>query len=128
MRRFSIILVFGLLATFFVRQQVHAQTDKPKPEDVLRQMADYLGNLPAFACHIEASLNIKPANEEPVQQVTKMTARLQRPNRLALIVDDGKMGLTTVSDGKQLTQYLPVLKRYTVLEAPAAYAQMTEVG
>ena len=46
-----------------------------------------------------------------------MTARLQRPNRLALIVDEGKMGLTIVSDGKQLTQYLPVLKRYAVQQS-----------
>jgi len=95
---------------------------------VLRKMTDYLGNLPAFSCRIEASLDIKAEHEEPMHQVTKMTVRLERPNRLALIVDEGKMGLTTVSDGKQLTQYLPVLKRYSVSEAPSNYAQMTDVG
>jgi peroxiredoxin len=128
MRRFSITLLLGLLAVVAVQQQMFAQAEKPKPEDVLRKMADYLGNLPAFACRMEATLDIKPAHEEPVKQVTKMTARLQRPNRLALVVDDGKMGITIVSDGKQLTQYLPILKRYTVGEAPATYVQMTDVG
>ena len=31
-----------------------------------------------------------------------MTVRLERPNRLAMIVDEGVMGMTVVSDGKQL--------------------------
>jgi len=57
-----------------------------------------------------------------------MTVRVERPNRLALLVDEGKMGLTIVSDGKKLTQYLAVLKRYTVREAPANYAEMTDIG
>jgi peroxiredoxin len=128
MRRLNIILLLGFLATFSVQQQVLAQAEKPQAEHVLRKMTDYLSALPAFACRLQATLDIKPAHEEPMQQVTKMTARLQRPNRLALIVDDGKMGITIVSDGKQLIQYLPVLKRYTVGEAPASYAQMTDVG
>ena len=128
MRRLSIILLIGFLATLFVHQQLLAQAEKPKPEDVLRKMSDYLGNLPAFGCRMVATLDIKPAKEDPVQQLTKMTVRLQRPNRLALIVDEGKMGLTIVSDGKQLTQYLAVLKRYAVHEAPAAFAEMMDVG
>jgi peroxiredoxin len=101
---------------------------KEKPEDVLRKMADYLGKLPAFSCRLEAKLEVKQQDEEPVEQVTKMTARLERPNKLALITDEGKMGLTVVSDGKQLTQYLAVLGRYSVGEVPANYAEMTEVG
>src|SRR6185503_11099554 len=124
----SIILAFGFLASFFVQQQVLAQAEKPKPEDVLRKMCDYLGNLPAFGCRMVATFDIKAPQEDPVQQLTKMTVRLQRPNRLAMIVDEGKMGLTVVSNGKQLTQYLGVLKRYAVSEAPAAFAEMMDVG
>jgi peroxiredoxin len=138
MQRLSIILLFALSATFCFQQRSAAQpakpaketaqTEKPKPEDVLRQMSDYLGNLPAFACRLEATLEIKPEKEDPVKEITKMTARLERPNRLALVVDEGKMGFTIVSDGKQLTQFLPVLNRYAVSEAPASYAEMTEIG
>src|SRR4029079_15872236 len=96
MRRLRIILLFGCLATLFVQQQLLAQAGKPKPEDVLKKMSDYLGNLPAFGCRMVGTLDIKPAQEDPVQQVTKMTVRLERPNRLALIVDEGKMGLTVM--------------------------------
>jgi peroxiredoxin len=138
MQRFSIFLLLALSATFCFQQRSLAQSpkspketaqaEKPKPEDVLRRMSDYLGKLPAFACRMEASLDIKAEKEDLFQQVTKMTARLERPNRLALIVDDGKMGMTVVSDGKQLTQYLPPLNRYAVSEVPATYAEMTDVG
>ena len=38
MRRLSTILLFGFLATFFVQQQLLAQAEKPKPEDVLRKI------------------------------------------------------------------------------------------
>ena len=31
-----------------------------------------------------------------------------------MIVDKGVMGLTVVSDGKELTQYLPMTQRYVV--------------
>jgi peroxiredoxin len=128
MRRFSTSLLLGFLVTFFVQQQVLAQAEKSKPEDVLRNMADYLGRLPALSCRMVATLDIKAPGQDPMQEVTKMTARLERPNRLALVVDEGKMGLTTVSDGKQLTHYLPVLKRYAITEAPANYALMTDIG
>ena len=138
MQRLGTYLLLALLATFCLAQHSLAQpakpstepakADKAKPEDVLRQMSDYLGKLPAFSCRMEAKLEIKPEKEDPIQEVTKMTARLERPNRLALIVEEGKMGLTIVSDGKQLTQFLSVLKRYTVSEAPADYASMTDVG
>jgi peroxiredoxin len=128
MRRLSTVLLFGFLTTFFIQQQLLAQAEKPKPEEALRKMSDYLGKLPAFSCRIVGTLDIKPPGQDPMQEVTKMTVRLERPNRLALIVDEGKMGLTVVSDGKQLTQYLAVLKRYTVREAPANYAEMTDIG
>src|SRR4051812_25268163 len=128
MRRLIIFLPLIVSTAFCVQSQVVAQAEKSKPEDVLRKMSDYLGGLPAFSCRMVATLDIKAPGQDPMQEVTKMTARLERPNKLALIVDEGKMGLTVVSDGKSSTQYLAVLKRYSTTEAPATYAPMTEVG
>ena len=137
MRHPSTYLLLALSVAVCLNQWSHAQSESPaqngaaakaKPEAVLRQMSDYLGKLPAFACQIEGSLDVKAPNEEPFKQVTKMTARLERPNRLALIVDEGQMGITIISDGKQLTQYLPVLNRYAVSEAPSTFAEMTNIG
>ncbi|MCA9295512.1 MAG: DUF2092 domain-containing protein, partial [Phycisphaerales bacterium] len=36
-----------------------------------------------------------------------------RPDRLALKLTDGTDGATIISDGKALTYYLPMMKRYT---------------
>jgi peroxiredoxin len=105
-----------------------AEAEKPKAEDVLKRMADYLGKLPAYSARLSASLDIKAPDGEEQHEFTKMTARVERPNKLSLIVNDGKMGLTLVSDGKQLAQYLGILKRYAISEAPATYAEMADVG
>src|SRR3990172_1670157 len=64
-----------------------------KPEDVLRQMAEYYGKLPAFACKVESVMQVV-SKEQNNKVVTKMTVRLQRPNKLAFIVDEGTMGMT----------------------------------
>jgi peroxiredoxin len=99
----------------------------PKPEDLLRQMADFLGKLPAFSCKLEATLHMTNGDQNN-SAVTKMTVRLERPNKLAMIVDKGVMGLTVVSDGKELTQYLPMMQRFVVKPAPPDFDGMTDIG
>jgi peroxiredoxin len=101
--------------------------NQPKPEDVLRRMADYYGKLPAFSCRVSSVLDMSVKGQNNRME-TKMTVRLERPNRLAFIVDEGIMGMTVVSDGKQLTQYLPIMKRYVVKDAPADFSGVTDVG
>jgi peroxiredoxin len=139
MRKFSCILLIAIGANAWFAWPSFGQTAPPtkptvaakaaqvKPEDVLRQMADYLGKLPALACKVESVLEIK-SKEQNNRAVTKMTVRLARPNRLAMIVDEGVMGLTVISDGKQLVQYLPMTKRYVVKQAPADFSGMTDIG
>ena len=48
----------------------------PKAEDILRQMADYLGKLPAFSCKLEAVLDMR-SGEQQNKAVTNMTVRLR---------------------------------------------------
>ncbi len=97
-----------------------------KADELLKQMADYVGKLPAFSCHVESDFELKIKDHDNKSH-TKMTVRLQRPNRIAMIVDDGAMGMTVISDGKQLTQYLPMNKRYIVSEAPPGLEGVTDV-
>src|SRR5262249_52757930 len=100
---------------------------KRKPDEVLRQMADYLTKLPAFGCKIVATLEVK-AEGHDINQACKMTARLHRPNRLALVLDEGVMGMPVGGDGNPLIQGMPPLKRYVVGEVPVSYAEMTNIG
>jgi thiol-disulfide isomerase/thioredoxin len=101
------------------------QKNNPRPEDILRKMADYLGNLPAFSCRIESTISIQAQGMDH-KMTTKMAVKLQRPNRVALVVEEGEMGLTLISNGKQLVQYMPAMKRYTVSDAPANLADLSK--
>jgi peroxiredoxin len=98
-----------------------------KADELLRQMADYVGKLPAFSCHVESDFELKTKDHDNKSH-TKMTVRLQRPNRIAMIVEEGAMGMTVISDGKELTQYLPMNKRYVVSAAPPGFEGVTDVG
>jgi peroxiredoxin len=94
---------------------------KPKPEELLHKMADYIGSLPAFSCHIDKTVELNAADIHK-KFLTKMNVKFQKPNRIALVLEDSDAGTTIVSDGKQLTQYMPALNRYAIAEAPATLA------
>jgi hypothetical protein len=75
-----------------------AGPEKSQAEAVLRQMADYLGELPSFSCRVDSSMRVQAQGMDN-RLATKMAARLERPNRIAVIVEEGMMGATIVSDG-----------------------------
>jgi peroxiredoxin len=105
-----------------------AETGQEKnPEDVLRRMVDFLVEKPALACNIVTTIDIESKGVKNHME-TKMALRMERPNRLSLVVAQGVMGITLVSDGKQLIQYMPALKRYSIQEAPADFAGLSEKG
>ena len=151
MRNLCFILLIAVCTNAGVAWQAFGQPAAPprtkpgtavgklKPEDVVRQMAEFYGKLPAFSCRIESVLEVaykgesggkeQGDNKERDNKVaTKVTARLERPNRLAFLVDAGMMGVTTVSNGKEVTQFFQPVNRYVVKEAPAGFAGMMDIG
>lgn len=123
MRRFCSILLVAICASCTLACQAYGQAAKgdKKAEEILRQMTDFYGKLPAFSCHAEAVFDME-VQQQKNNMVTKVTVRFQRPNKVAFIVDKGTMGLTTVTNGKEAVQYFPPMKRYMVREAPADLA------
>jgi peroxiredoxin len=101
-----------------------AQPAQPKPEELLRQMADYIGGLPAFSTRINLDMRLQ-AQGVNNNTTTKIALRLERPNRVALAME-GVVGMTIVSDGKTLTQFVPMVNRYTQREAPADFAALAD--
>lgn len=102
-----------------------AQGNPPQPEALLRQMADYLGGLPAVSCRIQLDMRLE-AQGMKNNMTTKMTMRLSRPNRLAMVLEEGMMGATVISNGQTITQYVPMLNRYTEQAAPASLAELAD--
>jgi peroxiredoxin len=97
-----------------------------KPEAVLREMTEYLANLTAFSCRLDTSIHMQAAGANNRME-SKMNVRLERPNRVAIIVaDGGPMDMTVISDGKQLVQHVPMLNRYTQMDAPADVAEFAQ--
>jgi peroxiredoxin len=122
--RKSIIAVTVVIGALFSPAIRAAQNEAPKPEVIVKQMADYLGKLPAFSCAVEFTIHFQAQGREN-NSSTSMDIRLQRPNRLAIVITNGDMGMTVVSDGKNVTQYMPSLKRYVVSEAPGTLAELS---
>ncbi len=133
MRRIACITLALLLTAWLVAasplraaEAAGAAADQPKPEDLLRKVADYLAGLPALTCRIDSSIHIQAKGIDN-RMDSKMTLRLARPNRLAILLEEGLMGVTIVSDGKQMTQYIPTMNRYTVKDAPADLKDWSDV-
>ncbi len=143
MRNFVAAVVVGLLISTWLGVSVLAQQPKSavdksaskepvqqnttKPEEILRRMANYLGNLPAFSCRLESTVSVQGQGIDQ-KMTTKMALKLQRPNRLALVAEEGDFGVTLISNGKQLVQYMPAMKRYSISDAPANLADLQKSG
>src|SRR5690348_618608 len=78
MRRPALYVLAVLSLAAALVQSSLAEAEKPKPEDVLKRMADYLGKLPAYSTRLSASLDIKAPDGEEQHEFTKMTARVER--------------------------------------------------
>jgi peroxiredoxin len=88
---------------------------EPKAEDVLRKMADYLAKLDAVSCQLNMEMRIE-ARGMKNEMTTKTAVRIARPNRYAMVVEEGVMGMTTINDGQEITTFIPSLNRFTVKE------------
>jgi peroxiredoxin len=92
---------------------------QPIPETVLRNMAVYLSELPAFSCQIASTIEIKgPGIDRRIDK--KMAIKVERPDRVSLVIHDDNQPVTFVSDGKQMLQYLPTVNRYHLQELATA--------
>jgi peroxiredoxin len=139
MLRIISVVLFAVCANVWVAPSSRGQTDAPgsaadpdapaesqQPEamELLREMAKYLGDLQAYSCRVQATITIQASGEEN-RIDSKLLVRLQHPNQIAILVEEGETEATVVSDGKQVVQYMPMLNRYTVQEAPDDFAGLS---
>jgi peroxiredoxin len=108
--------------------QDDSDAEQPKPEVVLRQMADFLSGLPAFSCRIEMSVRVQVGAVDRTSSPIAIV-RLDRPNRLAMLVEEqGAEAMRIASDGQTLTQYFPMRNRYVAKPAPSSFAELADAG
>ena len=97
-----------------------AQEDRAvdaRADAVLRQTSAYLRGLDSF--RVEISVHVDVKMEGMTQQMdSKYRLAARRPNRFAMVLEQGMFGATVVSDGQKLYTYMPMMKKYTVKDAP----------
>lgn len=90
----------------------------PSVEQPLRRLAATMQSARTVSCDVSL-LRLTEAEGMKQEITTTFAFAAERPNRLALRHKAGMAGNTIVCDGKTLTVYVDLIKRYQELEAPA---------
>ena len=102
----------------------HADADE-RGDKLLREFLTYQAKLEAFSCELAVSMEIE-SPFGPMNMDQKFSFAMQQPNKLALRgKGGGMMSLDMVSDGENMTTYLPMLSAYMVDKAPVSYTHLT---
>lgn len=104
-----------------------AADDTPIVEQIVRRMADHYHEIDAYSVEVTSSLRFE-ARGMNMSMDTHYEIKVQRPNRVSMVVTKGTMGSTLVSDGQQLTTYWPALGQYTVEDAPETLDEISPGG
>ena len=125
MRSFSIRSLIAAAVVGCAALGCAEDNSSPKPDSkidtqatrVVRKMLDYLGGLESVRFNSQMTMKMEGEGIN-TKVTTRTTVAFKRPNKLSVVVTEGQFGLTTVSDGKQITTYMPALKKYMVQDAP----------
>ncbi|MBI1387364.1 MAG: redoxin family protein [bacterium] len=124
-----VVLVF--LSSLLLIQSVSSQTD-PKPDPIIDDKARQI-----VADSIKAIRKIDSAKVEIISKVSVKMGDVEdgyqklyvlawkRPNLFAWRFIEGNEGLSVVSDGKNLTWYVPSTDSYAQAPAPASITELT---
>lgn len=89
----------------------------PKADEVIGQMSDLLRKAKSFSVDLDMVMITRMQGMKQEMQSAYSVAVL-RPNRFAIVLKEGMMGATAVSDGIKLYTCMPMLNRYTETDAP----------
>lgn len=128
----------GWLFVFFVAFARAAEVPKPptgpevktvidkKAEELLIALTTQFAGLKTVEADLNAIVRIEGPGFPKQEMPTKYTLAVERPNRFALLLKDGLTGSTVVSDGTNVTTFIPMLNRYQVGEAPKDLSGLNE--
>src|SRR6185295_600951 len=85
---------------------------------ILRSALDYLKNTKGSPTTLSNRITLDAGPDKKMERTAKYELAVERPNKMAMIIKDGKLRCAILSDGKLLCTYAPELKKYTQKEAP----------
>lgn len=125
--RWSWLLVtLGMVCFGFAVWAAEQQTEKidPKVKEIAAQFAEYMEKAKTFSTDVDHVMVVE-AQGMKQELKTEQSFTVERPNKVALVLESGMLGGTLVSDGKKLYRFMPMLKAFTVEDAPENLNEVT---
>jgi len=89
----------------------------PQAEKILKRMTSYLGGLDSFSTDVLQTIDLEKQGRKQ-KMVSDKSLALQKPDKLALIIKNGRFESTIVCDGVNVYEYFPMTEKYSEKEAP----------
>ncbi|WP_428304581.1 DUF2092 domain-containing protein [Lacipirellula sp.] len=117
-----------LLGSFLCSPTAYAEPAEPKSVDeLLDRVEQSIKDLPAYSFDFDIAINVD-ANGNKQSIESEFDVKIERPNRWAVVKQSGQFGATSMSDGKEETIYLPMLKAYIVRPLDEATGENNELA
>jgi len=96
-----------------------------KAEEVVRQACEYLAKQNNFKVVVSSSIKMQmQGTNEEMNSIYQLA--VERPNKMAMILKEGKMGASIISDGKHLYTHVPMMEKYSEEEAAETLDEIIE--
>ena len=117
----ALVLSFCILAPAWSAEapkKAKAPDIEPKAGEVLRQMCDYLKNLPQFSVQAEVTEDVLLTSGQRIQYARSVEASVRRPDRMRAESVGDRDNRQLVYDGKTITLMDRSKNFYTTITAP----------
>lgn len=124
MKNIFLLPMCSVLVAFLLALATHLQADTNAPagvdaksKEVLTKLLNSLKTAKSAEAGIKMSMEISLPGLPPQHMSGDYSFAMQRPNKLAMVLTNGMMGATVISDGTNQLTHLPMLKKYTLTPA-----------
>lgn len=91
----------------------------PEADRAMREFSGYLRRLESFRVDVDSTVRSTIGGMDVGRHLdSAYTLEVERPNKLALVLQRGSVGTTIICDGQTIWRYWPGMKRYTEGPAP----------
>jgi len=117
----ALLVLLGSMKSTQAQSQEPAQQSDTQAARLLREAMEYLQRVDSFRLRLNSTMKVNMQGMKS-EMVAKQSLAMQRPNKFALIHEEGMIGATVVCDGDSLYTYAAMFQvtsaGYTVREAP----------
>jgi len=102
-----------------------AQNDQtaPDPRAIVEDMSEHLSGMQTFRVTMLLVTTMEGGGRKRVDE-SEFVFAVQRPDKVAQVLTRGETGMTLVCDGQKTYTYVPMLRSYTVRDAPRSLEEL----